>query len=99
MSGAGPIIDENRDERKSAQLAQRNLKLEPGFQVVGRVSLARSILRSSTAKQAGAGAEYVDVGNPEHVPLFFLDGEVHVRRRAAIARFFLPKTITTRYHK
>jgi cytochrome P450 len=99
ISEASPIIEGNRDERKSARLAERNGGPGPGFRVVGQFALARSILRSSTAKQAGAGAEYVDVGNPEHVPLFFLDGEVHRRRRAAIAPFFTPKAITTRYYK
>jgi cytochrome P450 len=88
---------QNRDERKSAQLAARHVKAEPGWELIGKFGFAREILRSTKVKQAGAGAEQVDVGNPEHVPVFFLDGEAHKRRRAAITKFFTPHTIRTRY--
>ena len=88
---------QNRDERKSAQLAARHVKAEPGWELVGSFGFARELLRSPKVKQAGAGAEQVDVGNPEHVPVFFLDGEVHKRRRAAITKFFTANTIRTRY--
>ena len=88
---------QNRDERKSAQLAAHNLRAEPGSQMIGSFGFAREILRSPKVKQAGAGAEQVDVGNPEHVPVFFLDGEAHKRRRAAISKFFTPNSIRTRY--
>ena len=87
----------NRDERKSASLAARNVKVEGGAGRIASFAFAREILRSASARQAGAGAEHVDVGNPEHVPVFYLDGEVHRRRRAAIVPFFTPKAIATRY--
>jgi cytochrome P450 len=93
---ACPVV-QNRDERKSAQLAARHVKAEPGWQLIGKFGFAREILRSPKVKQAGAGADQVDVGNPEHVPVFFLDGESHKRRRAAITKFFTPHTIRTRY--
>jgi cytochrome P450 len=48
-------------------------------------------------KQAGAGAEHVDAGNSEHVPVFYLDSEAHKARRAAIVKFFTPKEIATRH--
>jgi cytochrome P450 len=88
---------QNRDERKSAALAARHVKAQPGWELIGKFGFAREILRSPKVKQAGAGAEQVDVGNPEHVPVFFLDGESHKRRRAAITKFFTPHTIRTRY--
>ena len=88
---------QNRDERKSAQLAARYVKADAGWQLIGKFGFAREILRSPKVKQAGAGAEQVDVGNPEHVPVFFLDGESHKRRRAAITKFFTPHTIRSRY--
>jgi cytochrome P450 len=88
---------QNRDERKSAQLAARFVTVEPGWQSIGDFAFAREVLRSPKAKQAGAGAAQVDVGNPEHVPVFFLDGEPHKRRRAAITKFFTPHSIRTRY--
>jgi cytochrome P450 len=97
-----PATDEcpiapNRDERKSAALAARNVTIEGGAKPIRSFAFAREILRSASAKQAGAGAEHVDVGNPEHVPVFYLDGEVHRKRRAAIVPFFTPKVIATRY--
>ncbi|MET0389637.1 MAG: cytochrome P450 [Polyangiales bacterium] len=88
----------NQDDRKSAQLASQNLlKIEPGVELIGSFGFAREILRSPKVKQNGAGADQVDVGNPEHVPVFYLDGEAHKRRRAAITKFFTPKTIQSRY--
>jgi cytochrome P450 len=48
-------------------------------------------------KQAGAGAEQVPNVDPAHASVFFLDGDEHRRKRTAIARFFTPKAISTRY--
>lgn len=88
----------NRDDRKSARLAARLVKPEAGARVVGSLALARDILRNPGALQAGAGAEQVNTGNPDQAPVFYLDGEPHRRKRAAIARFFTPKAVTTRHH-
>lgn len=87
----------DRDDRKSAQLVARNARTEPGVELIGDFSFARELLRHVKIKQDGAGAEQVDVGNPEHVPVFYLDGEQHHSRRAAIVKFFTPKAIQTRY--
>lgn len=97
MASVPSPIASDRDERKSAALAAKNVKVEGGAKPIASFAFAREILRSASAKQAGAGAEHVDVGNPEHVPVFYLDGEVHRKRRAAIVPFFTPKAITTRY--
>lgn len=90
--------DPGRDDRKSAAIAAANARPEPGSRVAGSFAFAREILRSPLMRQAGAGAEHVQVDNPDHVSFFFLDGDVHRRRRAAVAGFFAPKTIITRYH-
>ncbi|HMJ51311.1 MAG TPA: cytochrome P450 [Polyangiaceae bacterium] len=90
-------FDPNRDERKSARLAARHVKPEPGVEVIGNFGFAREILRSPNVKQDGAGAEHIDVGNPEHMPVFYLDGEPHHTRRAAIVKFFTPRAIQGRY--
>jgi len=87
----------DRDDRKSAKLVARNARIEPGVELIGDFGFAREILRHVKIKQDGAGAEQVDVGNPEHVPVFYLDGELHHKRRAAIVKFFTPKAIQTRY--
>lgn len=93
----GPIIDGNGDERKSAGLAARHMRVPEGVRRVDSFADARNILRDPSSRQAGAGAEHVDVGDPEQVPVFYLDGEMHRKRRAAIANLFTPKAIATRY--
>jgi cytochrome P450 len=90
-------MEPSRDDRKSARIAAEHLVMQPGAQVVNSFLQARDILRSSAAEQAGAGADQVDTGNPEHIPVFYLDGEAHRRKRSAIARFFTSKAVTTRY--
>ena len=60
-------------------------------------AFARELLRSPKVLQDGAGAEQVDVGNPEHVPVFYLDGDVHKARRKAIVKFFTPQAVKTRH--
>ncbi|MBB6253336.1 cytochrome P450 [Nitrospirillum iridis] len=94
-----PIIDGNQDERKSAGLAARHLAVDPGMRRVDSFTAARDILRSPAARQDGAGAAYVDVGDPEHVPVFYLDGEAHRKRRSAIAGLFTPKAVANRYRR
>lgn len=94
---AKPIIDGNADERKSACLAARHVKTAPDVRRIANFAQAREILRSPAARQGGAGAEHVDVGDPEQVPVFYLDGEMHRKRRAAIANLFTPKAIALRH--
>lgn len=86
-----------RDDRKSAAIAAANVEPDPGAIRIGDFAFARDILRSGDVRQAGAGAESVPTDNPEHVPVFFLDGEAHRARRAKIARFFTPKAIAERH--
>lgn len=90
-------VNAERDDRKSARLAEARLRTEPGVEVIGQFGFARELLRSPKVKQDGAGAEQVAADNPEHVPAFYLDGEAHKRRRAAITKFFTPHTIRARY--
>ncbi len=87
----------NRDERKSARLAAERVAFDREAQVITRFSSARDLLRNGLAKQAGADPDQVDTGNPEHAPVFYLDGEAHRRKRSAIARVFTATAVTTRY--
>lgn len=91
-----PIVH-GRDDRKSAALAAANLEMDAGAQIVGQFHAAQAILRDPKMRQAGIGAEQAQVSNPDQMSVFFLDGELHRRRRAAIARFFTPRAIKTRY--
>jgi cytochrome P450 len=90
-------FDPSRDERKSARLAAERVTFDSGAQVVNRFSFAREVLRNALAKQAGADSDQVDTGNPDHAPVFYLDGEAHRRKRGTIARLFTPTAVTTRY--
>jgi cytochrome P450 len=56
-------------------------------------------MRSRASVQAGAGAESLHFDNPEHAPVFFLDGPPHIRKRMTIAKFLSPKTVTTRHRE
>ncbi len=48
-------------------------------------------------RQAGGGADRVDLSKPGEISFFHLDGDVHRKRRAAVAGLFAPKTIVTRH--
>ncbi|TAK99465.1 MAG: cytochrome P450 [Rhodospirillaceae bacterium] len=58
---------------------------------------AREVLRNGALKEVIPGIDRFKAEDPTKVPVIFLDGEIHRRRRAAIARFFTPKAIATRY--
>jgi len=92
-------VDHGRDDRKSAKLAQADMKANAGSRVVGTFFAGREILRSTRTRQAGGVAESVDHSKPDDISFFFLDGDLHRKRRAAVAGFFAPKTIVTRHHK
>jgi cytochrome P450 len=87
------------DDRKSARLAAERFSTEPGAQVTGSFAFSREVLRSGSMRQAGAGADQLKLEDPSQLPVFYLDGEPHRRKRAAIARFFTPKAIATRYRE
>lgn len=96
-SAASCPAHQGRDDRKSARLAETNLAPQETARVVGGFWAGREILRSPQVRQAGASAEEVDLSNPGDISFFFLDGEPHRKRRAAVAGLFAPKTIVTRH--
>ena len=87
----------DRDDRKTAAIAAARARAPADAQVVPRFSFARDILRSPNVRQAGAGADQVHYDNPDHVSVFFLDGEQHKQRRTQLARYFTPKAIKERH--
>ncbi|SFG00883.1 Cytochrome P450 [Novosphingobium sp. CF614] len=101
-SAANTPIDNSRaverDDRKTAHLVGGALKPFPGSRVSKSFDFSREILRSPNMRQAGGSADSVKVDNPDHISFFFLDGEVHKRRRASVAAYFTPKAILTRYN-
>jgi cytochrome P450 len=86
-----------RDDRKSARLAAERVATQPGAQLINGYTLARDILRNAKMHQAGVDAQAVDVRNPDHAPVFYLDGESHRKKRGAIARFFTANAVASRY--
>lgn len=90
-------VHRGRDDRKSARLAAANLKPQDGSRLIGGFAAAREILRSPKVRQAGATADTTDLSKPDEISFFFLDGDLHRKRRAAVAGLFAPKTIVTRH--
>ncbi len=94
-----PPVQQGPDDRKTAAIAAKRFQLQKNHRRVGAFAQGRAILRSLSMQQAGLeGAEFA-MDDPEHAPVFFLDGEAHRRKRAAIARFFTPKAIETRHQR
>jgi cytochrome P450 len=90
-------VHAGRDDRKSAAIAARECKIVEGSEHVGGFNQLREILRSPAVKQGINGDGQFSDGSTDQIPVIFLDGETHKRRRAAIARYFTPKAIETRY--
>ncbi len=90
-------VHQGRDDRKSGRLADANLRPKAGSRVVGTFAASREILRSPKVLQAGSDTDVTDLSNPGDISFFFLDGDVHRKRRAAVAGLFTPKTIVTRH--
>ncbi len=91
-----PALD-NTDRRKSAALARRETQPDEGAHWVRGAALARQILRSKASLQGGAGADLVTFKNPEHAPVFFLDGEDHLEKRRKTNHFLSAKAITDQH--
>lgn len=89
---------DNIDRRKSAPIAALNTVPNAGTHRVMKPSIARKILRSQHALQAGSGAELLHFENPEHAPVFFLDGMDHHRKRLKVQKFLSPKAINEQHH-
>ncbi len=90
-------VNRGRDDRKSARLADANLAPQAGARVIGKFFASREVLRSAKVRQAGATADMTDISKPGEISFFFLDGDLHRKRRAAVAGLFAPKTIVTRH--
>ncbi len=85
------------DQRKSAGIAIANTRPDEGAHWVKTPSVARHILRSQHARQAGASADVLKYDNPEHAPVFFLDGEEHAKKRRKTQRFLSPKAVSEQH--
>ena len=96
----GCPVHQGRDDRKTAKIAEANLSPQDGARMIDTFGLSRDVLRSPKVRQAGAPGAHgkeVEIKNPGDVSFFFLDGDEHRKRRAAVAGLFAPKTIVTRH--
>lgn len=60
----------------------------------------RQVLREKDATtQAGFTVESIPDGAMAQRPILFMDGESHRQQRSKIARFFAPKTVSSRYRQ
>ena len=101
MSEADPAtcpISPNRDDRKSAAIAEAQARPDAGFAPVRSFGFARDLMRSPAVFQ-GMEVEFFKNKEPSKVPVIFLDGELHKQRRAQLARYFTPKAIRDRHSK
>ena len=85
-----------RDDRKSAALADAEARPDAGFEPITEFAFARDIMRSPAVVQ-GMDSEYFADKEPSKIPVIFLDGELHKKRRAQLARYFTPKAIKERH--
>lgn len=79
------------------RLARRHVRPEPGSRHLRRFDQLRAVLRNDTTRQGGASEAPIEKEDPTRASIFFLHGEEHKRRRAAIIGFFTPKAIATRH--
>ena len=88
----------DRDDRKSAAIADAQARPDAGFAPVRSFDFARDIMRSPAVRQ-GMEVDFFKDKEPSKVPVIFLDGELHKQRRAQLARYFTPKAIKDRHSK
>lgn len=92
-----------RDDRKTAALSgyteRAALERTPDGTVrVSDFSLIRRILRGGGTRQAGFAADMIGrFGDIGRTPVLYQEGEPHLAQRTAVARFFAPKVVATRY--
>jgi cytochrome P450 len=91
-------MHDTTDRRKSAPIALENTRPDEGAHWVKNPGLARKILRSKASRQAGASADFTKFKNPEHAPVFFLEGADHFKKRRMTQRFLSPKAISDQHY-
>lgn len=98
VSPASPCpVAGQRDDRKSAAMAAREYEPPaPGLRTLSQYTQLREVLRNPKMKQGMSPPGVLGRGG-DQIPVVFLDGDVHKRRRALIARYFTPKAIQSRY--
>lgn len=99
MSQTGcPIGHNTRKSNYPGETLEGGVDVVDGVWQVRDMGVAREVLRSREATQAGFNAEAINMGRLRK-PILYADGEGHRKQRAAIARYFAPKTVDSNYHE
>lgn len=96
-AAAGCPAHDHTDRRKTAALAHRMNHVAEGAHWVKDPGVARKVMRSPRAVQAGASADMLNYKNEEWMPVFFLDGELHAKKRRTSLRFLSPKAVSEKH--
>ena len=86
-----------RNDSKTARAAAENLGPAPESRLIQSFSQIWQILTKSPVVQSGVDTAPVERNDPATTTIFFLEGEPHLRRRAAIMGFFSPQAIAKRH--
>jgi cytochrome P450 len=91
------LVSEEKNDRKSTtpplvRVFGKSIRIED-------FETARQVLRDRDLRQAGFDAEGAELLKATNRPIVYQRGEVHQKLRSAVARFFAPKVVTTRYRK
>lgn len=84
-------------DSKTASVGARYIAPEAGTRHLRHFAQLRAVLRHQGMHQNGATQSLTEKEDPTLASIFFLHGEAHRHRRAAIISFFTPKAITTRH--
>ncbi len=60
---------------------------------------ARALLRSSSTRQAGFGADFLERIHNSNAPILYQEGKAHQQQRKQTARFFTPKAVSSNYRQ
>ena len=85
-----------RNDSKTARMAAESWS-GAGFAADPRLQPDLGDPLKSPVVQSGVDSAPVEKENPTKASIFFLEGEAHLRRRAAIVRFFSPQAIAKRH--
>ena len=86
-------IDEDRDDRKTAQLYEHGRIFKRDAVIVRDAEAVKGVLRSPHLVQDGLDAAAQKRLKPDEIPLIFLDGKLHRDRRKHITSYFAPRYI------
>lgn len=101
-ASAGCPIDHTLwSERKTTRASEPGVPVEHnnGRWHIRGFEEARAILRSSSTKQAGFGADFLERIHNRNAPILYQEGKVHQQQRKQTARFFTPKAVSSNYRQ